>query len=187
MLPIDPHSHLPYLTRMGKLSLIKFPAPLLRQLSAPVAQVDDTLRKLMDDMLESMYAAPGVGLAAIQVGVPKRLLVLDVAEDGEERKPLCMVNPVILNRGPENRVYEEGCLSIPDVRVEIERPGTVRVRYVDREGRSQELDANGLLATVIQHEIDHLDGKLIIDFLSRLKRDIVVRKFRKQAKAEPAL
>jgi peptide deformylase len=172
---------------MSKLSIIQFPDPLLRQVSVPVEQVDDSLRKLMDDMLETMYAAPGVGLAAIQVGVPKRLLVLDVAGEGEERKPLCMVNPVILALGPEMRVYEEGCLSIPDVRVEIERPTTVRVRYVDREGTTHEHDADGLLATVIQHEIDHLNGKLIIDYLSRLKRDIVVRKFRKQAKAQPAL
>jgi peptide deformylase len=172
---------------MAKLSIIKFPDPLLRQVSAPVEQVDDSLRKLMDDMLETMYAAPGVGLAAIQVGVPKRLLVLDVAGEGEERTPLCMVNPIILALGPEKRVYEEGCLSIPDVRVEIERPTTVRVRYIDREGKAQEHGVDGLLATVIQHEIDHLNGKLIIDFLSRLKRDIVVRKFRKQTKAEPAL
>jgi peptide deformylase len=172
---------------MAKLSIIKLPDPLLRQVSVAVEQVDEPLRKLMDDMLETMYAAPGVGLAAVQIGVPKRLLVVDVAGEGEERKPICMVNPEILTLGPEKRVYEEGCLSIPDVRIEIERPATVRVRYVDRDGKSQELDADGLLATVIQHEIDHLDGKLIIDFLSRLKRDIIVRKFRKQAKAEPAL
>jgi len=172
---------------MAKISIITLPDPLLRQVSQPVEQVDDPLRKLMDDMLDTMYAAPGVGLAAIQVGVPKRLIVLDVAGEGEERKPICMVNPVILTLGAEKRIYEEGCLSIPDVRVEIERPATVRVRYVDRDGKSQELDADGLLATVIQHEMDHLDGKLIIDFLSRLKRDIVVRKFRKQARAEPAL
>jgi peptide deformylase len=172
---------------MAKLSIVTLPDPLLRRVSEPVEQVDDTLRKLMDDMLDTMYAAPGVGLAAIQVGVPTRLIVLDVAGEGEERKPISMVNPVILTLGAEKRVYEEGCLSIPDVRIEIERPATVRVRYVDRDGKTQELDANGLLATVIQHEMDHLDGKLIIDFLSRLKRDIVVRKFRKQARAEPAL
>jgi peptide deformylase len=184
---IDRPSDLAYLTCMAKLSIVTLPDPLLRRVSEPVEQVDDTLRKLIDDMLDTMYAAPGVGLAAIQVGVPKRLIVLDVAGEGEERKPISMVNPVILTLGAEKRVYEEGCLSIPDVRVEIERPATVRVRYVDRDGKTQELDANGLLATVIQHEMDHLDGKLIIDFLSRLKRDIVVRKFRKQARAEPAL
>jgi peptide deformylase len=172
---------------MARLPIIKLPDPLLRQVSVPVEQVDDSVRKLMDDMLETMYAAPGVGLAAIQVGVPKRLLVLDVGGEGEERKPLCMVNPVVLALGAEKRVYEEGCLSIPDVRVEIERPTTLRVRYLDRTGKTQEHDAEGLMATVIQHEIDHLNGKLIIDYLSPLKRDIVVRKFRKQAKAEPAL
>jgi peptide deformylase len=184
---IDRLSRLAYLTRMAKLSIIQFPDPLLRQASAPVEQVDDRLRTLMDDMLETMYAAPGVGLAAIQVGVPKRVLVVDVAGEGEERKPICMANPVILALGSEKHLYEEGCLSIPDVRVEIERPTTVRIRYLDRDGKTQERDVDGLLATVIQHEIDHLNGKLIIDYLSRLKRDIVMRKFRKQARAQPAL
>lgn len=130
-------------------------------------------------MLETMYAAPGVGLAAIQVGVPKRLIVLDTAGDNEPKKPLVVINPEIVRLGPERRSYEEGCLSIPDVRVEIERPSTVIIRYVDREGRQQQLDADGLLATAIQHEVDHLDGKLIVDFLTRLKRDIVIRKLKK--------
>lgn len=130
-------------------------------------------------MLETMYAAPGVGLAAIQVGVPKRLIVLDTAGDNEPKKPLVVINPEIVRLGPELRTYEEGCLSIPDVRVEIERPSTVIIRYVDREGRQQQLDADGLLATAIQHEVDHLDGKLIVDFLTRLKRDIVIRKLKK--------
>ncbi len=130
-------------------------------------------------MLETMYAAPGVGLAAIQVGVPKRLIVLDTAGDNEPKKPLVVINPEIVRLGPERRSYEEGCLSIPDVRVEIERPATVIIRYVDREGRQQQLDADGLLATAIQHEVDHLDGKLIVDFLTRLKRDIVIRKLKK--------
>jgi len=155
--------------------------------SAPIERVDDELRRLMDDMLETMYAAPGVGLAAIQVGVPRRLVVLDVAEDGEERQPLCLVNPEIVTLGSEMHLHEEGCLSIPDVRVEIERPATVTVRYLDREGERKELAAEGLLATAIQHEINHLDGKLIIDFLSALKRDIVVRKFKKQARTAEAL
>ncbi len=130
-------------------------------------------------MLETMYAAPGVGLAAIQVGVPKRLIVLDTAGDNEPKKPLVVINPEIVRLGPERRSYEEGCLSIPDVRVEIERPATVIIRYVDREGRQQQLDADGLLATAIQHEVDHLDCKLIVDFLTRLKRDIVIRKLKK--------
>ncbi len=141
----------------------------------------------MDDMLETMYAAPGVGLAANQIGVAKRLVVIDTVRDGEEPRPLFFANPEIVRAGPEMRVQEEGCLSIADVLVEIERPVAVTVRYVDRNGRAQELDADGLLATAIQHEIDHLDGRLIIDYLSRLKRDIVVRKFKKQAKLETSV
>jgi len=169
---------------MAKLPIITLPDPVLRASSANIERVDGELTKLVDDMLETMYAAPGIGLAAIQVGVPKRLIVLDVSGDDEPRRPLAMINPEILDLGPATRVYEEGCLSIPDVRIDIERPTTLRVRYVDREGKQQELDADGLLATAIQHEIDHLDGKLIIDFLSRLKRDMVIRKFRKMARAD---
>ena len=169
---------------MTKLPIITLPDPVLRKVSAPVERVDDELRALMDDMLETMYAAPGVGLAAIQVGVPRRVLVVDVAEEGEEPAPFCLVNPEIVTLGPEMRVHEEGCLSIPEVRVEIERPSTLTVRYVDREGQLSELSADGLLATALQHEINHLDGKLIIDFLSALKRDMVVRKFKKQARSE---
>lgn len=171
---------------MAKRPIVILPDPILRQVSIPVERVDDELRRLMDDMLETMYAAPGVGLAAIQVGVPRRLLVLDVAGEDEPAQRICMVNPEILRLGDERRVCEEGCLSIPDVRIEIERPAELTVRYLDREGQSCELTANGLLATAIQHEIDHLDGKLIIDFLSRLKRDIIVRRFRKQAKTGDA-
>ncbi len=167
---------------MAKLPIITLPDPVLRTKSSAVEQVDEELRRLIDDMLETMYAAPGVGLAAIQVAVPRRLLVLDVSDKDEERNPIAMINPEIVRRGDESRVYEEGCLSIPDVLVDIERPSTVTVRYVDREGSPQELNADGLLATAIQHEMDHLDGKLIIDFLSRLKRDMVVRRFKKQAR-----
>jgi peptide deformylase len=169
---------------MAKLPIITLPDPLLRKVSAPVERVDDELRALMDDMLETMYAAPGVGLAAIQVGIPRRLLVVDVSDEGQEPAPFCLVNPEIVTLGPETRLHEEGCLSIPDVRVEIERPSTLTVRYVDRGGELQELTADGLLATALQHEINHLDGKLIIDFLSALKRDMVVRKFKKQARSE---
>jgi peptide deformylase len=171
---------------MAKLDIVTLPDPILRKVSEPVERVDDELRRLADDMLETMYAAPGVGLAAVQVGVPRRLVVLDTAKDEEPPRPLVLVNPVIVSVGAETRVHEEGCLSIPDVRVEIERPARVVVRYLDRAGADQELTAEGLLATAIQHEIDHLDGKLIIDFLSRLKRDIIVRKFRKLAKEEGA-
>lgn len=168
---------------MAKLPIITIPDPILRNQSAPIERVDDEMRRLIDDMLETMYAAPGIGLAAIQVAVPKRLLVLDVTDKDEPRNPIAMINPEIVRLGDEKRLYEEGCLSIPDVLVDIERPATVTVRYVDREGRQQELMADGLLATAIQHEVDHLDGKLIIDFLSRLKRDMVVRRFKKQARA----
>jgi len=164
--------------------IITLPDPLLRKASAPVERVDADLLELADDMLEAMYAAPGVGLAAVQVGVPIRLIVLDTAKDGASPKPLVLINPEIVALGSELRQHEEGCLSIPDVRVDIERPSSLVVRYLDREGRPQELAAEGLLATAIQHEIDHLNGRLIIDFLSRLKRDIIVRRFKKQAKAE---
>ena len=169
---------------MAMLPIITLPDPLLRKASAPVERIDEGVRKLADDMLETMYAAPGVGLAAVQVGVPRRLIVLDTAKDEEPPQPLVLINPEIVSLGSEMRLHEEGCLSIPDVRIEIERPATLTVRYLDRDGKPQELAAEGLLATAIQHEIDHLNGKLIIDFLSRLKRDIIVRKFKKQAKAD---
>ena len=134
-------------------------------------------------MFETMYDAPGVGLAAVQVGVLRRLIVIDVADDEKEKKrPLVFINPEIVARGSDRSVHEEGCLSIPDVRFDIERPAAVTVRFLDRDGKPQELAAEGLLATAIQHEIDHLNGRLIIDFLSRLKRDIIVRRFRKQAR-----
>ena len=171
---------------MAKLPIITVPDPLLRKVSEPVERVDAEILKLMDDMLETMYAAPGIGLAAVQVGVPRRVIVLDPAGEGEEPRPLCLINPEIVGLGDEMRVYEEGCLSIPDVRVEIERPATAKVRYIDRDGQVKELDAEGLLATAVQHEIDHLNGKLIIDFMSRLKRDMLVRKLKKQGRAESA-
>jgi len=167
---------------MAKLPIVKIPDPILREVSTPVETIGSDMRQLADDMLETMYEAPGIGLAAIQVGVPKRLLVLDTSKDDNARKPIVMFNPEIVRLGDQTRVYEEGCLSIPDVHVEIERPATLTVRYVDLEGRRQELDADGLLATAIQHELDHLDGRLIIDFLSRLRREMIVRRFRKLAR-----
>lgn len=169
---------------MSKLPIITLPDPILRQASQPVERVDAELQRLIDDMIETMHKAPGVGLAAIQVGVPRRLLVCDVAEEGQTPAPMAVINPEILALGPQTREYEEGCLSIPDVRIEIERPSTLTVRYTDRQGVRQETQADGLLATVLQHEIDHLDGKLIIDFLSRLKRDMIVKRFRKAARAD---
>jgi len=169
---------------MAKLEIITLPDPVLRKASQPVERVDAELIKLADEMLETMYEAPGVGLAAVQIGVPRRLIVLDTSEKEAEPAPLVLINPEIVSLGSEMRLHEEGCLSIPDVRVEIERPASLVVRYLDRDGKQQELAADGLLATAIQHEVDHLNGKLIIDFLSRLKRDMIVRRFKKQAKAE---
>lgn len=171
---------------MSKLPIILLPDPILRRSAAPIERVDDDLRRLAADMLETMYDAPGVGLAAPQVNVSRRLIVLDASGDDDQRKPMVMVNPVIRSLGKERRVYEEGCLSIPEVKVEIERPATLEVAYIDLDGKEQVLAADGLLATVIQHEVDHLEGRLIIDFLSRLKRDIVVRRFRKQARGDGA-
>src|SRR5262245_57417076 len=168
---------------MAILPIITLPDPLLRKASAPVERVDAELLKPADDTLETMYHAPGVGLAAVQVAVPRRLIVLDTSEKEAEPQPLVLINPEILSLGSEMRLHEEGCLSIPDVRVDIERPASLRVRFLDRDGKQRELEAEGLLATAIQHEIDHLNGRLIIDFLSRLKRDIIVRKFKKQARA----
>jgi peptide deformylase len=171
---------------MAKLPIVTLPDPILRQVAKPVERVDAALGRLIDDMLETMYKAPGIGLAAPQIGLSRRLIVVDVAdeEEGETRSPLALINPEILATGTATRLHEEGCLSIPDVKVEIERPASVTVRYTDRQGRPQELAAEGLLATAIQHEIDHLDGRLIIDFLSKLKRDIIVRRFRKMARGE---
>ena len=172
-----------YLSAMAKLAIINLPDAILRKVSAPVERVDNELRRLADDMLETMYAAPGVGLAAVQVGVPRRLIVLDTAKgENEPPRPLVLFNPEIIALGSELREHEEGCLSIPGVRIDIERPSSATVRFLDREGKRQELAADGLLATVVQHEIDHLNGRLIIDFLSRLKRDIIVRRFKKLAK-----
>ncbi|MGB3540953.1 MAG: peptide deformylase [Mesorhizobium sp.] len=162
--------------------LIILPDPVLRQLSKPVERVDTPLRKLADDMLETMYDAPGIGLAAIQIGEPLRMLVIDLAKEDEEPAPYVFINPEILERADERSVYEEGCLSIPDYYAEVERPASVRVKYLDRDGKSQEMEAEGLMATCLQHEIDHLDGVLFIDHISKLKRDIVVRKFKKLAR-----
>lgn len=169
---------------MPKLPIITLLDPMLRDVSTPVEDVNDDIRKLAEDMLETMYDAPGVGLAAIQVAVPKRLIVLDVAADDDEPQPYVMINPEIIEAGDTLRTHEEGCLSIPDVLVEIDRPAEVQVRYVDKDGEPQMLHASGLLATAVQHEIDHLDGKLIVDYLSRLKRDMVVRKFKKLNRGE---
>jgi len=175
---------------MSKLEIITLPDPLLRKQSAAVERVDDDLRRLMDDMLEAMYDAPGLGLAGVQVAVPRRVLVMDVPPDDQdeeeepEKNPICMVNPEILSRGKEMRLHEEGCLSIPEVFAEIERPNVCQVRYIDRQGEVREMVSEGLLSTVVQHEIDHLNGKLFIDYMSRLKRDMVIKKFVKSKKSD---
>ena len=162
--------------------IITLPDPKLRLVSKPIERIDESLRKLMDDMIETMHQAPGVGLAAIQIAEPIRLLVVDVARKEEPPQPQVFVNPEILWSSDERSTYEEGCLSIPEYYAEVERPASVRVRGWDREGQAREVLAEGLLATVLQHEIDHLDGVLFIDHISKLKRDRVIKKFQKAAK-----
>ena len=169
---------------MALRDIITLPDPKLRLISKPIERVDADLNRLIDDMLATMYEAPGVGLAAIQIAEPIRLLVADASPKEGPREPLALINPEILWSSDERRVYEEGCLSIPEYYEEVERPASVRVRYIDREGREQERLAEGLLATVLQHEIDHLNGVLFIDYLSKLKRDRVIKKFAKIARQE---
>jgi peptide deformylase len=163
--------------------IVTVPDPILKQVSEPVETVDDALRALMDDMLETMYDAPGIGLAAIQVGVPKRVLVMDIAGEGEEPAPRYFVNPEILWESETLSSYQEGCLSVPESFGDVDRPAEVKVRYLDYNGEAQEIHATGLLATCIQHEMDHLNGVLFIDHLSRMKRDMIVRKLTKARKA----
>ena len=155
------------------------PNKLLRQVSNPVEKVSDEERQLMDDMLETMYAAPGIGLAAIQVGVPKRIIVMDISRDENKKEPMYFVNPVIRNKNSEKATYEEGCLSVPDQFAEIERPNKCEVEYLDYDGKKQLLKADGLLATCIQHEMDHLEGILFIDYLSKLKKSMILKKLSK--------
>ena len=168
---------------MSLLSILVAPDPRLKAKCVPVATVDDSLRRLMDDMLETMYDAPGLGLAAPQVGVTKRILVLDAAKEGEAKAPMKMVNPEIVWVSDEDNVYEEGCLSVPEHYADVTRPACVKVRYVDPDNQVQEIDADGLLATVIQHEMDHLDGVLFVDHLSNLKRNMILRKLSKSRKS----
>ena len=157
------------------------PDPLLRQISQDVEKVDKEIKTLMDDMLETMYAAPGIGLAAIQVGVPKRIIVIDLSKE-DEKKPLYFVNPKIIIRSKNKSTYEEGCLSVPGQFAEIDRPNQCHISYLDYNGKKKELKAEGLLATCIQHEMDHLKGILFIDYLSKLKRDMVIKKLIKNKK-----
>ncbi len=164
--------------------IINIPDAQLRLISEPVATIDKSVLQLADDMLETMYEAPGIGLAAIQIGVPQRLVVVDLAKKDETPAPMVLINPEILRVSEERSVYEEGCLSIPEFYEEVERPARVRFRFMTPKGTIEEMDADGLLATCVQHEIDHLDGKLFIDYISKLKRDRVLKKFAKLAKRD---
>ena len=159
------------------------PNKILRQVSKPVESVKKEEQKLMDDMLETMYNANGIGLAAIQIGIPKRIIVMDISRNEEEKKPMYFVNPVIDNKDTENSTYEEGCLSVPDYFAEVDRPKKCRVQYLDYNGEKKTLVADGLLATCIQHEMDHLEGILFIDYLSKLKKTMIIKKLSKQKKA----
>ena len=158
------------------------PDPILRKKCNPIEKVDDELRKLMAAMLETMYHAPGIGLAAIQVGILKRVVVIDISKDPKKKTPLFLVNPKIIYRSKETSIYEEGCLSLPGQFAEIERPAECHLNYVDFNGKQKELKASGLLSTCIQHEVDHLNGILFIDYLSKLKRDMIVKKLVKHKK-----
>jgi peptide deformylase len=172
---------------MAILPIIETPDPLLRQISTPVEAVTDEIRKLIRDMFETMYAAPGIGLAAIQVGVPKRVLVIDLQEEDDEegkpiRKPLVFVNPEILEESDHFVPYNEGCLSVPEMYAEVDRPDRIRARWLDENGESHEEELTGLIAVCLQHEMDHLEGVLFIDHLSRLKRDMILKKLAKYRK-----
>ena len=162
--------------------ILILPDPQLRAVSARVERVDDGVRRLVQDMFDTMYDAPGIGLAAIQIGVPQRIVTLDVAKKDEPRSPQVFINPEVVGQGEELSVYEEGCLSIPEIHEDVERPAQIRVRFLDLDGQPQEIEADGLLATCLQHEIDHLNGVLFIDHISKLKRDRILKKFTKQAK-----
>ncbi len=170
---------------MALREILILPDKRLRLVSKPVKAVDAAIKRLVDDMLETMYDAPGIGLAAIQVGEPKRVITMDIAKRDESQTPQVFINPEIVWSSEERSTYEEGCLSIPEYYEEVERPAQVKVKYLDREGKSREVEASGLLATCLQHEIDHLNGVLFIDHLSKLKRDRVIKKFAKAAKRAP--
>ena len=162
--------------------IITAPDPRLKTVSAPVAKVDAQIRTLVADMIESMYAAEGIGLAAVQIGVAQRILVIDIDQKDGEKNPRAFINPVILWASDETATYEEGCLSVPEIWDEVERPSRIRLEYLDEKGARQEIEADGLLATALQHEMDHLEGTLFIDHLSRLKRAMVLKKLEKAKK-----
>ena len=161
-------------------TILTEPNKLLRQVSLPVEKVRNEEKQLMDDMLETMYSAKGIGLAAIQIGVPKRIIVMDIGNKEKEKEPMYFVNPIIKNKNSENSTYEEGCLSVPNQFAEVDRPSTCEVEFLDYNGNKKILKASGLLATCIQHEMDHLEGILFIDYLSKLKKMMIVKKLSKQ-------
>ncbi|WP_455466142.1 peptide deformylase [Bartonella sp. B39] len=166
--------------------LVTLPDPILRKVSQPVENIDSAIQELADDMLNTMYYAKGIGLAAIQIGIPLRMLVIDVSEKDTPKNPLVIINPEILWLSNERNIHKEGCLSIPEYYAEVERPKRLCVRYQDREGKQTEIEADHLLATCLQHEIDHLNGCLFIDHISKIKRDMIIRKFKKRAKEKNA-
>ena len=165
---------------MSQKKIVIEPDPILRKKSLPVEKVDMEVKKLLDDMLETMYAAPGIGLAAVQVGILKQLIVIDLSKDGEKKNPLFFINPKITFKTKNTSVHEEGCLSLPGYFAEIERPAECELDFIDYHGKKRSLKATGLLATCIQHEIDHLNGVLFIDYLSKLKKDMIIKKLTKQ-------
>lgn len=169
---------------MALRDILIVPDPRLKQECEEVAEVNDEIRELLDDMLETMYAAPGIGLAAPQIGVMKRVVVMDVSDDKEKPQPLKLVNPEIIWESEETSVYQEGCLSIPEQYADVERPAEVGLRYLDENGKEHEIEADGLLATCIQHELDHLDGILFTDYLSALKRNMILKKVQKLQKTK---
>jgi peptide deformylase len=180
--PFDPLRAASYLARMAIRPILFLPDKQLRRVSEPVAKIDKRVRALVEDMFETMYDAPGVGLAAIQIGVPERIVTIDATRGDDEKNPVALINPEIVWESEETVSHEEGCLSIPEYLDQVIRPDRVRVRFLDLEGREQEVEADGLLARVVQHEVDHINGVLFIDHLSKLKRDRVVKKYTKAAK-----
>ena len=167
---------------MSLKNIVTEPDPILRKKSLPLENVNDSTRKLLDDMLQTMYAAPGIGLAAVQIGVLKRIIVVDISKKEEEKKPIFLINPVITFKSKETSLFEEGCLSLPGHFAEIEIPAKCKIEYINYNGKKAELGAEGLLSTCIQHEIDHLNGVLFIDYLSKLKKDMIIKKLKKQKK-----
>ncbi len=179
---VDHIGAITYLARMIR-PILQLPDPVLRQVSTPVEKIDAEIKKLIEDMFETMYDAPGVGLAAVQIGVTKRVVTIDATRGEEEKHPMVFINPEIVSASDEKDSKEEGCLSITEFYEEVERPSEVKVRYMDEKGKTHEIEADGLLARALQHEIDHLNGVLFIDHISKLKRDRVTKKFVKAAKA----